>query len=275
MKTKNVVGRGAARSTLALSALALSQILGGCAADVDDPSAEHADQAASEDQGAQETDTNEKTSEPWAQYRVADVDMGGYSVSFYELEPGSLLELERGDVDAHIAEPPGLDSVQRYEYLSGQKAPAELVAAMERAGGEGHTDEPVPARLAQQKGVGNSTPDWFFDNYCRKTDRYFGSTVRNSFYTNTNGPSFRAGVEYLRGGVYVYWGELSYRQGYSGGNIPDQWYGLHSGQYAAWRNTSRVDRTASSKVENALGWDNGNSVYGTTDKYYHCLNYHY
>lgn len=255
------------RTACSFGLLALSQLaLLGCAAEDGESSPEGSQPSAAQDM---------------QEHLIADVQLPGYSVSYYELEPGSVLELETGELAARIDEPAGLDPVQRYEYLSGEKAPKALVAALERAGAQGHENDPVPSHseaiegtpVAAEKGVARNTPEWFRATYCKPTDRFWG-TGGNTLWTGNSSWSDR--VEYLNGGVYVQLGELNYRMTYAGGNIREQWYGLSSGMYASWRNTSAINRAASSAVQYANGTDNGpNSVYGQRDVYMHCLNYHY
>jgi hypothetical protein len=73
-------------------------------------------------------------------------------VDYYEPEPGTLLELERGDSDAlRRPEPANLDPVQRFEFLTNTKAPSELVEAAVAAGNDGHEDDPIPAQEPIEK----------------------------------------------------------------------------------------------------------------------------
>jgi hypothetical protein len=209
--------------------------------------------------------------EALSQYLVAEARLPGYSFNVYETEPGTLLELEVGQMDA--ARPQlgaDLDAVQRYELITGELAPAALIAAVERAGSraaidealaaEGHAeDEQFPGQPANvEKGYGVAPWEWFQYEFCRRTDRWFGS----EWWTNDS--SIRADVKYMKGGAFTHSGEISYRMGYAGGNIPDQWYGLPAGYYAGWRQTSIIRRQASSAVAYAAG-----------DTYAHCVNYHY
>jgi hypothetical protein len=218
------------------------------------------------------------------QYLVAEAKLPGYTVSFYELEPGSLLEFEKGELASRIAEPPNLNAVQRYEFLTDQKAPAALVTAMQRATGGAAEVAPTGTQVAEEQGqsveapkvanktVGWADEAWFRSTYCVQTDRTFGNF--DGTYWGGDSTWRGSGVNYLRGGAYNAWApgdewdpgrdDISYRMGYSGGNIPDQWYGLQIGQYAAWRNSSTIGRTASSAVRDA-----------DTNWYVHCINYHF
>ncbi len=249
----NVMQRTKSRA-LPLGCLLVAQLcFAGCAAEEADP----VDQIIGSKQDA------------LSQYLVAEARLPGYAFNVYETEPGTLLELEVGDMKA--ARPQfraDLDAVQRYELITGESAPAVLISAVERAGSraaidealaeEGRSEEVVGQPANIEKGVGVAPWEWFQYEFCRHTDRWFGS----EWWTNDS--SIRADVKYMKGGAYTHSGEISYRMGYAGGNIPDQWYGLPAGYYAGWRQTSVIRRQASSAVAYAAG-----------DTYAHCVNYHY
>lgn len=264
-----------------LASLTLAQVLLlGCATD---------DASESEEQGSslegtpsknltehsptQTTKSQIENLAPSDEFLVARVEHEQFSLSFYSAQPGELLEFETGRMDLdHPPESPDFDSVQRYEFLTGQKAPAALVEAAVASGQEGHVGEPIPSGLAIQKGNGSTTPNWFKTNYCTKTDRFWG-TGPNSSWWNSNS-WFSDGVEMMKAGAYTWQGYIHYKMSYSGSGLPNQWYGLPSGHYAGFRATSTIDRSARSEVSGALGSDNA-WVDGPNDQYMHCVNYHY
>lgn len=208
---------------------------------------------------------------------IATVEGEHGSLKFYEPEPGILLEVETGLASEAQAVADDVTSVERYEQLTGKAAPAELVGAQERA------------TLKQQSEVTESTPvvvggsedtashdkaygeayseSWFHGTYCVKTDRYWPdldvSPSMGKYRTNDGGWS-ESGLKYMKAGVYVYRGDVTYRYSYSSIGSTWQDYGVPTNYYAGFRSTSSVGRTGSSRVWNATG-----------DGYAHCVNFHY
>lgn len=198
---------------------------------------------------------------------VAEVEGDGYRIKYYEPEPGILVEDETGSARArHFIEDHDLDFVQRYELIAGRKAPLSLVQAAARARVPTHEGESVPARApdSNQKANPTSTELWFRQNFCVRTDHFWGSG-NGWLFENT---TWSDRVEYMKAGAWV--GSLgpgisgmSYTISYRGAG--DWSYGLGAHEYGGKRVTSAINRAAESRAFNAGG--------GTS--YIHCVNYHY
>lgn len=214
---------------------------------------------------------------------LARADFAGGSVRFYEPEPGTVLEVDSGKLSAEREpEPDGLGPVERYEFLTGKSAPNKLVEAAGRAVGSGQGDDgaghqdvelsaEVPEPRKDTKSSGWDGETFFRQNYCAPTDRYWGSGPGLVYTANT---SFSDRVEYLKAGAFTFSGHVNYYFGYSGGSVPDQWWGVPEGYYVGFRQTSTVNRSARSSVQNA---NDGPNAFGFSsfDQYVHCVNYHY
>jgi hypothetical protein len=194
---------------------------------------------------------------------VAQVEGEGYTVKYLEPEPGLLVEEESGTADArHLPEDKDLDIVQRYELLSGSKAPAALVAAAVRAGIATHEADPIPqvGDHSGDKANPTATEAWFRANYCTQTDRFWGGTMQVGVNT-----TWSDRVEMMKAGAWVRSGSVSYSISYSGAGETS--YGLGTNEYNGRRVTSRINRAAESKV-----W-NTRAPYSAW--YLHCVNYHF
>jgi hypothetical protein len=102
--------------------------------------------------------------------------------------------------------------------------------------------------------------------YCVATDSTFGNMAGSAGWGTywTGDSSWSGSVKYLKGGAFnAHYGSISYRMGYSGGNIPNRYYVLDYNMYGAWRSTSIIKRSANSFVQDA-----------SDNTYIHCLNYH-
>jgi hypothetical protein len=211
---------------------------------------------------------------------VAEANLGvsKRTVRFFEPTPGTLIELEMGPLEeSQEAEPPGLDSVRRYEHLTGRPAPERLRAAQWRAnivakeGTEPNHPpmieppaiEPAPYDKATRVREVAPSRQWFRDNYCVATDR-------RVFWWNYRSPTvFQANdVNMMKSGAFAAVGEVLFEVLYSpngiGGSetfsarLPTGWYG-------GFRSTSSRDAYVLSRVIEVED----------SDRHDHCVNYHY
>jgi hypothetical protein len=247
----------------------------GCAVDEESPAMPLDDAAPAPTEGAPE----------WrgeaALNLVAEAKLGASkrSVRFFEPTPGTLIELEIGPLeDSQEAEPPGLDSVRRYEHLTGWPAPERLRAAQARAnivaGNQSEVEhspmiEPAsiePAALHDKdatsiRGVAQSR-QWFRDNYCVATDRYY-------FWLNygSNTDFSATGVNMMKTGAFAAVGDVLFVVQYVR-NCCGPWdfsATLPAGWYGGFRATSSSNAHVLSRVTQV---ESG-------DRYDHCINYHY
>jgi hypothetical protein len=195
---------------------------------------------------------------------VAEAQGDGYTLWYSEPEPGVLIEDEKGTgLARHFANEHDLDMVQRYELVAGKKAPPSLLAAAARAGVATHEDEPVPERRpdSNNKSAGTFVSEqWFRDNYCVKTDRFYMKTLWNDPDT------WEDRVEYMKAGAYVISGCADYWVSYAGSG--SAFYQLTHSTYGGKRATSTINRAVLSELNN-LG------RCGTASALLHCINYHF
>jgi len=218
---------------------------------------------AEPDQGAQQ-DAN----------LLARVELEGGSVSFYEPEPGTVVEEQVGRIADPVLEAGhDLSFTQRYELLSGKPAPAALVVAEKRADAEAPPTtarEEVNFADGQRANVekgGTTAPseEWFLATYCQHEDRFWGSPdwTGDSWWEGS-------GLNYLKAGVMVVAGEIVYRFTWTGNRTGDEYtdigdlIGVTPGKYVGHRVKSAVNRSGSSNVTYAEG-----------DHYHHCVNFHF
>jgi len=217
---------------------------------------------------------------------LARVELEGGSVSFYEPEPGTVIEEQTGLIrDATLRLGTDLSFTQRYELLAGAPAPAALVAAEKRAGAGGPASTSADGKTTFAEGtlpnvddvanidkVEPPTVEWFIASYCERQDRFFGSYEEGTDFLGTGwtGDSWweGSGLNYLKTGVFTISGEMIYRFTWTGGDGAAEQSGqnkvVSEGHYIGHRVKSIANRSGSSKVSFADG-----------DVYHHCVNFHF
>jgi hypothetical protein len=201
---------------------------------------------------------------------LAQVNGDGFTVWYYEPEPGLIVEDEHGTASArHLPEDHDLDIIQRFELLAGKKAPPNLVQAAARTGIPTHEGEPLVERSSnahdQARGPAfhamanpTATMQWFAANFCVRTDRLY------NWFANAVGTHWSDRVEYMKAGAWVESGTgASYKIDYNGAG---SWHWrLAPSEYGSRRVSSRINRAADSEVYSM----------GADTSYWHCVNYHY
>jgi hypothetical protein len=205
---------------------------------------------------------------------IAQLNLGTVTLSYYEPEPGTLVEAQTGRIEnVDTVRGHELSFTKRYELLSGKNAPQALVDAEKRATAIQRLtpDEPVNEPIALEgqpdtglveKEYGPYHEELFLSQYCEKTDRFWGSPrwTGDSWWEGS-------GLNFLKMGVYVTRGNIVYKATWTGYEWQPglgETLGINKGEYAGFRVTSTFNRSGSSRVSSALG-----------DVYHHCINYHF
>jgi hypothetical protein len=210
---------------------------------------------------------------------LAEVRLPGRQIQWFSPEPGVLMEVEQGEIDATRAAEPELSMIERYESLTGAKAPRALREAQarvnalrdsspalteERTARSSLPDE-VSAPSWGQKGRhgGYITQSSFDGAYCIPTDRFWGASDPDTWFRSPS--MFEDRVEYFKAGVYTIDGVIKVRQ--TCHNDIGKWVFVSTGKYVGIRCDSVINQYATSEVQ--TGGDLG------VARYRHCINYHF
>lgn len=207
---------------------------------------------------------------------------GSGQVQFLEVEPGHIVELEYrhlAEGDALPTEPVGLDSAQRYAFLTGVPAPAALVQAQNRVHQLERTKASQPVVSASLEGERvldaakgterrtQSSRNWFRATYCKPTDRY-----EEYLYWSGNFDLGLLNANYYRGGIWndyrssgEVWGQLSYKRNDNVSGTMMISGNLSPGSLIALTNTSTI---------NATVWMHAYPLDGNYRDYDVCYNWH-
>lgn len=238
----NIVANRALAALLGVSALV------GCAAD----SADDDHTGASP---AEATPVASSEAKLLAEVKLAN----GGKVEFLQAAEGVVLINETGFEGAARQPEPGeevLDAAELYEHLSGNPAPAELVALAKETGPL--TDATSTPAAGIDKGTGWIDRVSFRASFCRPTDRYYERLHVNFITYIVDG-----GLNYMASAALGVEGTVLHKVGIGQSITYNE---LPSGKYSSYR--AKANRRGTAMLSRVDEVD-------SDERYDHCVNYHY